>query len=289
MVKLSILFKGFHIAFLFLILGVQQTFSQVIETTVPLIIDESKATIRTRFTPPKGYIWIKEEAGSFSEYLNYFPLHPPNFPVRDFKAVPIPRQNNHVAILKIDVGDKDLQQCADAWMRLYGEYLWSKKRFDEIGFEFTSGQFFSWNDYKNGTRTKEAGKRVRFIKTGKVDDSYETFREYLNIIFRYAGTISLDRESVPVLKNSEIKSGDYLIKPGSPGHSVIIVGVARNNAGKRLYLLAESFMPAQDIHILRNPDAKLSPWYELDVNAPQTVTAKYIFKPTSIKRFQKLK
>lgn len=48
-------------------------------------------------------------------------------------------------------------------------------------------------------------------------------------------------------------------------------------------------MPAQDIHILRNPDAKLSLWYELDVNAPQTVTAKYIFKPTSIKRFQKLK
>ena len=89
------------------------------------IRDRSKATIRTRFTPPKGYIWIKEEAGSFSEYLNYFPLHPPNFPVRDFKAVPIPRQNNHVAILKIDVGDKDLQQCADAWMRLYGEYLLS--------------------------------------------------------------------------------------------------------------------------------------------------------------------
>ena len=289
MIKVQHLRKLYHITFLLGIMYVQPVFSQVTEMTEPLLVDLKKSKIITRFTPPKGYFWMKEQPGSFGEYLVNFPLHPPGFPVRDYRMVPVKTQDRHVALLKIDVGDKDLQQCADAWMRLYAEYLWSQKRFDEIGFELTSGQFFSWNDYKNGTRTKEAGKRVRFIKTGKVDDSYETFREYLNIIFRYAGTISLDRESVPVLKNSEIKSGDYLIKPGSPGHSVIIVGVARNNAGKRLYLLAESFMPAQDIHILRNPDAKLSPWYELDVNAPQTVTAKYIFKPTSIKRFQKLK
>ena len=89
--------------------------------------------------------------------------------------------------------------------------------------------------------------------------------------------------------NASIKAGDFLIKPGSPGHSVIIVGVARNVSGKKLYLLAESYMPAQDIHILVNhKNPKLSPWYELDVNAPQTVTAKYIFKPTSIKRFHAL-
>ena len=268
----------------------QTAFSQVVETTQPLIIDGTKSTIRTRFTPPKGYFWVKEEPGSFSEYLVNFPLHPPGFPVRDFNAVPIERQHSHVAILKIDVGDKDLQQCADAWMRLYAEYLWLQGREDEIGFEFTSGQFFSWSDFKRGVRTKEIKDRVRFINTKKTDDSYAAFRAYLNVIFRYSGTISLDRESNPVLLNAQIKTGDFLIKPGSPGHSVIIVGVARNSAGKRLYLLAESFMPAQDIHILRNTaNAALSPWYELDVNAPQTVTAKYIFKPTSVKRFRNLK
>jgi len=288
--KCSGLFKFYHIAAVFLLFHFQTVSSQVVETTAPLIIDESKATIRTRFTPPKGYFWVKEEPGSFSEYLVSFPLHPPGFPVRDFKAVPIERQFSHVAILKIDVGDKDLQQCADAWMRLYSEYLWLHNREDEVGFEFTSGQFFSWNDFKKGVRTKEVKDRVRFINTGKSDDSYAAFRAYLNIIFRYSGTISLDRESNPVLQNSQIKTGDFLIKPGSPGHSVIIVGTARNSAGKRLYLLAESFMPAQDIHILRNPsNAGISPWYELDVNAPQTVTAKYIFKPTSIKRFRNLK
>ena len=262
----------------------------MIETTEPLIIDESKSTIITRFTPPKGYFWEKNPTGSFSEFMVNFPLHPKNFPVRDFNEVPITRQYNHVAILKIDVGDKDLQQCADAWIRLYSEYLWAQKRFDEIGFEFTSGQFFSWNDYKKGLRTQEIKNRVRFIKAGKYDDSYENFRKYLNIIFRYAGTISLDRESFLLTQNSQIKAGDFLMKPGSPGHSVIIVGVAKNYAGKKLYLLAESFMPAQDIHILVNREKpQLSPWYELDVNAPKTVTAKYIFKPTSIKRYKGIK
>ena len=283
------MFKISTINFL-LLFSFQGIFSQVIETTEPLIIDQSKSTIITRFTPPKGYFWEKNPPGSFSEYLINFPLHPKNFPVRDFNEVPITRQYNHVAILKIDVGDKDLQQCADAWIRLYSEYLWAQRRFDEIGFEFTSGQFFSWNDYKKGVRTQEIKNKVRFIKTGKTDDSYENFRKYLNIIFRYAGTISLNRESISVTQNSQIKPGDFLMKPGSPGHSVIIVGVAKNYSGKKLYLLAESYMPAQDIHILVNREkAQLSPWYELDVNAPKTVTAKYIFKPTSIKRYKGIK
>ena len=276
--------------FLFVLICFQKINGQITETTTSLVIDQSKSTIRTRFTPPKGFSWVKETPDSFSDYLVNFPLHPPNFPVRDFNLIPITRQTNHVAILKIDVGEKDLQQCADAWIRLYAEYLWSQDRFDEIGFELTSGQFFSWNDYKKGIRTKELKTTVKFIKTGKFEDSYENFRKYLTLIFRYAGTISLDKESFPILKNSEIKTGDFLIKAGSPGHSVIIVGVARNSAGKQLYLLAESFMPAQDIHILKNnADPKLSPWYEIDVNAPQTVTAKYIFKPTSVKRFHALK
>lgn len=272
-----------------LIFGFHLVSSQVIETTEPLIYDASKSTIRTRFSPPKGYSWVIEERGSFGEYLTNFPLHPPNFPVRDFNAVPIKKQNNHIAILNIDVGDKDLQQCADAWMRLYAEYLWMKKRYNDIGFEFTSGQFFAWNDFKKGIRTKETGAKVKFYNTGIQDDSYGNFRNYLNVIFRYAGTISLDRESNPVQKTNDIKTGDFIIKPGSPGHSVIIVGVAKNAAGKKLFLLAESFMPAQDIHVLRNPtNAAISPWYEIDVNAPQMVTAKYTFRPTSVKRFHSI-
>lgn len=267
----------------------QNFFSQIYVTTQPLVIDETKSTIRTRFDPPRGFSWVHDEPGSFGEFLTNFPLHPAGFPVRDFTGVPIEQQQHHVAILKIDVGEKNLQQCADAWIRLYAEYLWLHQRFDDIGFEFTSTQFFAWDDYKIGFRTKEINKKVSFVNTGKFDDSYENFQKYLEVIFRYAGTISLDVESDPVENNAAIKAGDFIIKPGSPGHSVIIVGVAKNTSGKKRYLLAESYMPAQDIHVLVNhKNPKLSPWYELDVNAPATVTAKYIFKPTSIKRFHAL-
>lgn len=268
------------------ILGACNAIAQVHETTEAIINDPKKSKIITRFTPPKGYSWVRPPAGSFSEYLVHFPLLPPGFPIRDYRAIPVENQDFHTAVLKIDVGDKDLQQCADAWMRLYAEYLWANKRFDEIGFEFTSGQFFSWKDYSRGVRTREHRKRVTFHQTYIQDESYLAFRKYLNIIFRYAGTISLDRESRLVTGNSAIQPGDFIIKPGSPGHSVIIVGIAENAAKKRLYLLAESFMPAQDVHILKNPgNPGISPWYELDVNAPKTVTAKYTFEPTSIKRF----
>lgn len=284
------MFKFYHIAFLFTLLYFQNAFSQVIETTTPLIVDESKSTIRTRFTPPKGFYWVTEEPGSFSEFLIRLPLHPPGFPIRDYRGIPLEKQYNHVAILNVEVGSKDLQQCADAWIRLYAEYLWIQKRYDEIVFQFTSQQFFAWNDYKNGIRTTEIKDKVRFSKSAKYDESYENFRNYLKVIFQYAGTISLDRESRLVTKNQDIKTGDFLIIPGSPGHAVFIVGRARNSAGKQIFLLAESFMPAQDIHILKNPvNTNISPWYELDVNAPKTVTAKYTFDPTAIKRFHALK
>lgn len=257
------------------------------EVTEQMNIDYSKTTVNTRFSPPKEYQWIKEEEGSFGDFLNKFPLYPEGFPVRTYQKIPIEKQYFHAGILKLDVGEKDLQQCADAWIRLYAEYLWGKKEYSKIKFQFTSGQTMSWEDYKTGIRTTESGDKVVFHHSSKYDDSYSNFRKYLNLVFNYAGTISLDRESCLINDNKDIKTGDYLIKPGSPGHSVFIVGRAISKTGKRLYLLAESYMPAQDIHIIKNPfKPEISPWYELDVKAPVTKTAKYIFVPTVIKRFR---
>lgn len=273
-----------------LFITMQPAVGQVNETTELLQWDRSKDKVNTRFQPPLSYTWLKPASGSFAEYLVNFPLYPPGFPVRDFRAVPIENQAKHIAVLKIDVGNYDLQQCADAWMRLYAEYLWSKKRADEVGFQFTSGQYYSWMDYKKGVRTVQHNKSVKFAETGEFKEDYLAFRDYLNIIFRYAGTISLDQESFQISNIEDVQPGDFLIKPGSPGHSVIVVGVARNPQGKRLFLLAESYMPAQDVHILINPNNReISPWYELDLNAKETKTAKYTFKPTVMKRFHALK
>ena len=277
----------FSFFWLFLFPGI---FCSQVQAEFRVLLDQSgKNTVRTRFQPPEDYVWQKEIPGSFGDFLEQLPLLPDGAPVRDFRGNPVGKQHLHAAVIRLDTGDRDLQQCADAWIRLYAEYLWQNKHFDDIAFRFTSGQKMSWNDFRKGMRTIERGDSVTFVHRGSVDGSYGSFRKYLDLVFQYAGSISLDRESVPVTSDREIKVGDFLIAPGSPGHVVMIVGAARNSSGHNLYLLAESFMPAQDIHILKNPgNLKISPWYEIHVKAPQMATTRYIFRPPSVKRFYEL-
>jgi hypothetical protein len=37
--------------------------------------------------------------------------------------------------------------------------------------------------------------------------------------------------------------------------------VAQNAQGERRFLIAQSYRPAQDIHVLRNPEERESAWY----------------------------
>lgn len=251
-----------------------------------LKINKDKNTIKKRFSPPKGYEWIKEKPDSFGYFIENFTLKPYGSQILKYDRTPISTQNLHEAVFDIDTGNKDLQQCADAAIRLRAEYLYKTKKFDEIKFHFTNGDLASWNDYKNGIRAFVNGNSVRFRKTADFNDSYQNFRNYLELIFNYAGTISLNKETQPVTKTSDLKTGDILITPGSPGHIVFIAGVCKNKEGEKLFLLGEGFTPAQSIHLLSNPfDKNISPWYDLDVNAAETKTARYYFKPTNFRKF----
>ncbi|RQO36769.1 hypothetical protein DBR39_16985 [Chryseobacterium sp. KBW03] len=251
-----------------------------------LSIHKDKNTIRERFSPPKGYTWVEEKPDSFGYFIENFKLKPYGTQILKYDGTPISTQHLHEAVFDLDTGNKDLQQCADAAIRMRAEYLYKAKKFDEIKFHFTSGDLFSWNDYKNGIRAFVSGNSVSFRKTAAFDDSYHSFRDYLDLIFNYAGTISLNKETKPVTKNSDLKTGDILITPGSPGHIVFISGVCRNQEGKKLFLLSEGFTPAQSVHVLSNPfNPYFTPWYDLDINAAETKTARYIFKPTNFRSF----
>lgn len=249
-------------------------------------IHKDKNTIKDRFSAPQGYEWVDEKQDSFGYFIENFKLKPYGNQILRYDGLPISTQHLHEAVFDIDTGNKDLQQCADAVIRLRAEYLYKIKKSDDIKFHFTSGDLLSWNDYKNGTRAFVNGNSVSFRKTVGFDDSYGNFRNYLDLIFNYAGTISLNKETQPVTKNSDLKTGDILITPGSPGHVVFIAGVCANTKGERLFLLGEGFTPAQSIHVLSNPFNKnISPWYNIDVSAQETQTARYIFKPTNFRSF----
>lgn len=190
------------------------------------------------------------------------------------------------AVLDLDVGKKDLQQCADAVMRLRAEYLYKNKQYGLLHFNFTNGFKAEYAKWRNKQRINVNGNKAAWISTTKESESYQSFREYLDKVFTYAGTASLVKELKPV-KLADMQIGDVLIKGGSPGHAVIVVDMAINPKTKgKLFMIAQSYMPAQDIHVLINKhDFTLSPWYELDEAAEQIYTPEWTFGKADLRRF----
>lgn len=221
--------------------------------------------LQERIAPPAGFKREPVEPGSFAEWLRNLPLRPPQTQVRLYDGRPKWSQDKHVAVINIDTGNRDLQQCADAIMRLRAEYQLATGQARQIAFNYTNG------------------KRVRY--RGAASDR-KAFRRYMIGIFAYAGTYSLEREMqrVPV---AEMQIGDVFIKGGFPGHAVLVADMVRHPvSGERRFLLLQSYMPAQDMHILTNPGSQDgTPWYTLPGPKEQLVTPEWIFEAKSLRRF----
>lgn len=250
------------------------------------IINKKGTTVSARFNTPKGFEKLIYKANSFESYLSNFELFPLGTQVKYYNGFPKMNQQVAASILKIDIGNKDLQQCADAVMRLRAEYLFAHKMYKQIHFNFTNGFNANYEKWAQGYRIKVNGNNVNWVKTKTTDYSYPTFKQYLEIVFTHAGTLSLSKELVNVSIDS-IQVGDVFIKGGSPGHAVIVVNVAVNEkTGKRIFMIAQSYMPAQSIHVLVNENNKgISPWYQL--NMGETLyTPEWTFKYNDLKRFK---
>jgi hypothetical protein len=130
------------------------------------------------------------------------------------------------------------------------------------------------------------GNNVKWVKKKSKDYSYGNFRRYLRTVFMYAGTYSLSKELKRRIRAKDMRIGDVFIKGGFPGHAVLVVDMARNrDTGKKVFLLAQSFMPAQDVHVLRNLNNRnLSPWYDLDFGKT-LATPEWNFDIGSLKYF----
>ena len=241
-------------------------------------------TVESRIRTPRGYERTPLKPGSFGAWLRNLPLRPGRPPVTLYNGRKKFNQSAHFAVLLIDVGDKDLQQCADAVMRLRAEYLLSRGCESSIAFHFTSGDLAKWSDWRSGIRPRVQGNNVSWSRTGDPDGSYRNFRKYLDIVFSYAGSASLSRELETVADPLLVEEGDVFIQGGFPGHAVIVIDVAEDRRGERIFLLAQSYMPAQDIHILRNPGSRINPWYPA---APRgtLATPEWTFRYENLKRF----
>jgi hypothetical protein len=239
------------------------------------IINEKGTTVKTRFTLPNGFKRIMADTNSFGEYLRNLPLKPAGTKVKYYNGE-TKQEDVYDAVVDMDIGNKDLQQCADAIMRLRGEYLYSQKQYDKITFTFTNGFKAEYTTWMEGNRITVNGNNVLWKKSAEPSNTYKDFRAFMDIVFAYCGTLSLSKS----MKHKELKDltiGDIFIHGGSPGHAEIILDVAQNSKGEKVFMLAQSYMPAQDVQVLKNPNnSDITPWYSANITS-ELVTPQWTF------------
>lgn len=116
--------------------------------------------------------------------------------------------------------------------------------------------------------------------------SRENFMRFMELVFINCGTYTLQRQLKPANGVLTMRPGDVFIKGGAPGHAEIVVDMAMHKqTGKKIYLLLEGYMPAQDMHILLNPvNMELGPWFELS-NQKNIVTPTWVFTSDQLRRW----
>ena len=223
--------------------------------------DPMGSTLALRFAPPDGFSRDVAPDGGFEDYLRRLPLKPHTATVHLFNGSSKPRQDVHAAVIDMSVGATDLQQCADAVMRLRAEYLFTNGRQDDISFDFTSGFKAEWRRWRKGERIKVEGNSCRWVSGSGPDGSHAQLLHYLDMVFTYAGTLSLSKELADAT-TSPMRPGDVFIHGGSPGHAMLVVDVAKGPDGQQAFLLAQSYMPAQEIHVVKNlRHPELGAWF----------------------------
>ncbi|MCF8233645.1 MAG: DUF4846 domain-containing protein [Bacteroidales bacterium] len=234
-----------------------------------LLINEEGTKIHTRIDPPAGYFRTNLPEASYGNYLRNCNLKPHGSMVKYYNGSVKTKSGVHIAVLDMEIGERDLQQCADAVMRLRGEYLFEQGQYEDIHFNYLSD-----------------GKPRFFTNYASGELSYRKFRKYIDLVFAFANTASLHNELKPVENIKNIQAGDVFIQKGTPyGHVVIVMDVAVNlENGEKVFLLAQSYMPAQDIHILINPENPgISPWYE--AKEGDLITPEWDFTTSDLRRF----
>jgi hypothetical protein len=244
-------------------------------------------TLASRIAPPPGFARPDVGPASFAAWLRGLPLKAAGAPVLLHTGAAKFRQDVHVAVIDIDVGTRDLQQCAVAIMRLRAEWLFASGRPGEIAFNDTgAGKPIAFARWAAGERPRMGGRSLTWSRSAAPDASHASLRRYIDVVFTWAGTYSLERELIPK-PVAGLAAGDLFIKGGFPGHAVLVADVAENRAtGERRFLLVQSFMPAQEMHVLENPrDADGSPWYPLSFG-DHLVTPEWVFPRESLRRWR---
>lgn len=246
--------------------------------------NENGMTLESRFNPPSGFSRPASASGDLVYYLRNLPLKTAGSEVLLYSGQPKSNQEDHAAVFDLSLSNRDLQQCADSAIRIYAEYYWSIGAYDKISFQLTNGFVMNYTKWRDGNRIKVDGNDVRWYKYKAYNDTHEEFLNYLDMVFAYAGTLSLTAECKSISVD-ELLPGDLFLQGGSPGHCVLVVDMAMDSQGNKCYLLAQGYMPAQDFHVIKNPLHPENPWYYASEISFPLNTPAWQFEEGSLFRF----
>lgn len=249
--------KGFSIALLACMLCAIHAYSQKSE--------QENTTIQNTFTAPEGYDRVEDR---YADFFRAFPILLEEGRYYDGKTLP-GLDITYAGIFDYPIGRRNLHQCADASIYMRTKYMLdSGRKLSDIKWHYTDGSWLTYADYLSKRRTKP----------GKT-----SFLSYMENIWTYAGTWSIEEYETDPIKIKDARPGDLFIEGGFPGHAVTIVDMVENDEGKKLYMLAQSFMPAQSHHILLNINNSV--WFDFDSNKDVVATPGWVFSKKSVKRF----
>jgi hypothetical protein len=217
------------------------------------VVNPEPANIIGDIQPPQGYFRNPVDQHSFAGFLRAFELSDDNT-VYYYNGRKKPDQESHYAVLKLNIGNKDLVQCADAIMKLRMLFLRSQQK--DIAFYDTEHHEY------------------------KIAAPYNDWDKYMDRVFSMCGTMSLSMQ-LHQKDVSTLEIGDVLIKGGFPGHAEIVVDVVENKNGHKKFMLAQGYMPAQSMHIVTNLNDNGSPWF--DINETEFLTSGYTFYRNQLK------
>ena len=234
---------------------------------------------------PQGFNYVEEGDSVYPNWLLDLQLKK-NKTIYLYNGKLKSNQDVQYGVLNIDIGKKDLIQCADAAMKLRADHLFEKHLYDQIKFISTSGNELSFENWLKGIRWKVQGAILVSYNTHNEEPNIQQeYNSFMDFVFTYCGTYSLSKQLKAVNDTKSLQPGDIFVYGGFPGHAVTVMAVAKNEAGKKVFLLSQGYMPAQDIHILKNyASADQSPWYKVSELYP-LYTPQWQFEKGSLKRW----
>jgi hypothetical protein len=157
----------------------------------------------------------------------------------------------------------------------------------EIAFNDTgSGQPIAFSRWAAGERPRPSGRSPPGRAVPRRTPATLPSRRYMDTVFTWAGTHSLEREAHRRAAGRH-RSRRSLHQRRLPRHAgVLVADVTKSAAGETRFLLLQSFMPAQQMHVLKNlQNAEESPWYPLDFG-DRLLTPEWVFPRDSLRRWR---